>query len=597
MALRVGHEKLHRETGWMPQVSWEDGVLQTIRWYAENRERWIGRVDWLMHRHADAPARDVVTPMRSSQAAAASSARTSSSGSRQTARRRRRARAARLRPHDDGRRRAALRRRRARSSSSISPPRSAASAPTGPIPGRYWYANLMMGAHVLEQARLHGTPQARRRRHRLRVPEVHARAVPRGRPLERLPGGDERAVRRREEGVLVGAQAYREQYGPNAIFLLPDQPLRAARQLRPDERARDPRPDPEDGRVAASEVDRSGATARRRASSSTSTTASRGSSSPPSATTAPDPVNLGTGVEIVDPRPGRARRGRGRVRGRIDWDTSMPNGQPRRSSTRPAPRSSSASRRACRSTRASSAPSLVPRAQAQPLRRPNRLARRHRRHAVARARPAVAIVATHAGSVYGDPTAARATVDTAHRVATGGIPAAGGPGYPLLLAPIAAVTPRRLHCRVDPDDGQHPRSRAARELLPARGRPVESPGGSSRSRPPPSGCCCRSSPCHSSCRSTTTRTCDHVLPAFVRAHAPARTTSRWCCSLVAAFARASAPRPAPVPHVPALAAGLAAAAGDRVSSPVAAGVARRDRARARRRPSPPRRRLRRSLAS
>ena len=26
-------------------------------------------------------------------------------------------------------------------------------------PGRYWYANLMMGAHVLEQARLHGTPK------------------------------------------------------------------------------------------------------------------------------------------------------------------------------------------------------------------------------------------------------------------------------------------------------------------------------------------------------------------------------------------------------------------------------------------------------
>ena len=24
-------------------------------------------------------------------------------------------------------------------------------------PGRYWYANLMMGAHVLEQARMHGT--------------------------------------------------------------------------------------------------------------------------------------------------------------------------------------------------------------------------------------------------------------------------------------------------------------------------------------------------------------------------------------------------------------------------------------------------------
>ena len=26
-------------------------------------------------------------------------------------------------------------------------------------PGRYWYANLMMGAHVLEQARIHETPK------------------------------------------------------------------------------------------------------------------------------------------------------------------------------------------------------------------------------------------------------------------------------------------------------------------------------------------------------------------------------------------------------------------------------------------------------
>jgi dTDP-glucose 4,6-dehydratase len=47
MALRVGHDKLTRETGWEPKVSWEEGVLRTIRWYAEHRERWIGRVDWL----------------------------------------------------------------------------------------------------------------------------------------------------------------------------------------------------------------------------------------------------------------------------------------------------------------------------------------------------------------------------------------------------------------------------------------------------------------------------------------------------------------------------------------------------------------------
>jgi len=47
MALRVGYEKLNRETDWEPHVSWEDGVARTIAWYAENRPRWIGRVDWL----------------------------------------------------------------------------------------------------------------------------------------------------------------------------------------------------------------------------------------------------------------------------------------------------------------------------------------------------------------------------------------------------------------------------------------------------------------------------------------------------------------------------------------------------------------------
>jgi dTDP-glucose 4,6-dehydratase len=47
MALKVGYEKLHAETGWEPKVTWEEGVLRTIQWYAENRERWLGRVDWL----------------------------------------------------------------------------------------------------------------------------------------------------------------------------------------------------------------------------------------------------------------------------------------------------------------------------------------------------------------------------------------------------------------------------------------------------------------------------------------------------------------------------------------------------------------------
>jgi dTDP-glucose 4,6-dehydratase len=47
IALRVGYEKLERETGWTPRVSWEEGVAHTIAWYAENRDRWVGRVDWM----------------------------------------------------------------------------------------------------------------------------------------------------------------------------------------------------------------------------------------------------------------------------------------------------------------------------------------------------------------------------------------------------------------------------------------------------------------------------------------------------------------------------------------------------------------------
>jgi dTDP-glucose 4,6-dehydratase len=52
MALRVGYEKLNRETGWEPKVSWEEGVARTIGWYATHREKWIGRVDWMTQERA-----------------------------------------------------------------------------------------------------------------------------------------------------------------------------------------------------------------------------------------------------------------------------------------------------------------------------------------------------------------------------------------------------------------------------------------------------------------------------------------------------------------------------------------------------------------
>jgi nucleoside-diphosphate-sugar epimerase len=44
--LRVDFAKLEALAGWRPRHSWEEGVRRTIRWYAENRERWHGGIDW-----------------------------------------------------------------------------------------------------------------------------------------------------------------------------------------------------------------------------------------------------------------------------------------------------------------------------------------------------------------------------------------------------------------------------------------------------------------------------------------------------------------------------------------------------------------------
>jgi dTDP-glucose 4,6-dehydratase len=54
VALKVGYEKLQREAGWEPLLSWEEGIVRTIAWYAANRERWIGRVDWITKQEAPA---------------------------------------------------------------------------------------------------------------------------------------------------------------------------------------------------------------------------------------------------------------------------------------------------------------------------------------------------------------------------------------------------------------------------------------------------------------------------------------------------------------------------------------------------------------
>jgi GDP-L-fucose synthase len=88
-------------------------------------------------------------------------------------------------------------------------------------PGRYWYANLMMGAHVLEQARLHDTGKL--------VIAGTVCAYPKHTPVpfreEDLWNGFPEETNApygvAKKAVLVGAQAYREQYGLRSIFLLP----------------------------------------------------------------------------------------------------------------------------------------------------------------------------------------------------------------------------------------------------------------------------------------------------------------------------------------------------------------------------------------
>ena len=88
-------------------------------------------------------------------------------------------------------------------------------------PGRYWFANLMMGAHVLEQARLHGTPKLVIAGTICAYPKFapvpfHEDDLWNGYPEEtNAPYGVAK------KAILVGAQSYREQYGTNAIFLLP----------------------------------------------------------------------------------------------------------------------------------------------------------------------------------------------------------------------------------------------------------------------------------------------------------------------------------------------------------------------------------------
>ena len=88
-------------------------------------------------------------------------------------------------------------------------------------PGRYWYANLMMGVNVLEQARIHSTEKV--------VMVGTICSYPKFAPIpfreetlwDGYPEETNAPYGVAKKALLVGAQAYREQYGLNSIMLLP----------------------------------------------------------------------------------------------------------------------------------------------------------------------------------------------------------------------------------------------------------------------------------------------------------------------------------------------------------------------------------------
>ena len=88
-------------------------------------------------------------------------------------------------------------------------------------PGRYWYANLLMGTHVLERSRIAGV--------RKLVLVGTVCAYPKDTPVpfreddlwNGYPEETNAAYGIAKKALLVGAQAYRAQYGVNAVYLLP----------------------------------------------------------------------------------------------------------------------------------------------------------------------------------------------------------------------------------------------------------------------------------------------------------------------------------------------------------------------------------------
>jgi GDP-L-fucose synthase len=195
-------------------------------------------------------------------------------------------------------------------------------------PGRYWYANVVMGANVLEQARLHNVEKL--------VIAGTVCSYPKHTPVpfredtlwDGYPEETNAPYGVAKKAILVGAQAYREQYGLRTAYLLP------ANLYGPRDHFH-----PTNAHVIPDLI--------RKMVEGSDEIVLWGDGSPTreflyvdDAVEAlvlagerydePGPVNLGTGAEISIRELAELVADVTGFEGRITWDTSMPNGQPRR---------------------------------------------------------------------------------------------------------------------------------------------------------------------------------------------------------------------------------------------------------------------------
>jgi len=195
-------------------------------------------------------------------------------------------------------------------------------------PGRYWYANLIMGAHVLELARTHGVSKLVVAGTVCAYPKFtptpfHEAELWNGYPEEtNAPYGVAK------KSVLVGGQAYREQYGLDTVYLLP------ANLYGPRDNF-----DLQSSHVVPALI--------RKMLAGTTEVVLWGDGSPTreflyvedaadafvlaaERYSGSEPVNIGTGAEISIRELAETIAELTGFEGEIVWDESMPNGQPRR---------------------------------------------------------------------------------------------------------------------------------------------------------------------------------------------------------------------------------------------------------------------------